>query len=189
MDTSFALDIFQSGQLLWLPLALFLAFIVLYIPSLMVAEAKPMAVGQAIFCYFMKTVGILLMAASIVPLAYNLMSNTVPDITTLYSLVLFLVVGLGIVVHFSRVAYELDEASVVVVRSVFCHCFEAIGALLAIFSGLSLMMMFLVNHVLLDWQMPATLFLLGLLTMLLFSMHLSHKQRTHGTRMAKGKKK
>jgi hypothetical protein len=177
MDTSLSLNFFQSGYVVAVPLAVFLLFILLYIPSMMVPDAKPTAVGQAITCYLMKTLGLLLMATSVFPLTYSLMAKSLPAESTVYSLLLVFVVGVGIITHFSRVCQHIDEASVVVVRSIFSHGFEMLGAVMVVFSALSLMLMFLLTGGFDAWEMPATVFLLGLLLMLMFSIHIGEKRR------------
>ncbi len=184
-DATMSLGLLQSGYALVLPLALFGVFLLFYIPAMMVTDAKPMAVGQAIVCYIMKTLGILLMTTSILPLLYSLMNNTVPQDKSLYSLLLVFVVGLGILVHFSSVSQKVDEPSVVVIRSIFSHGFEVLGMILAVFSGLTLMLQFLLTESFQDWQMPATMLVVGLMFSLLFSLHISERKKGHAKRMVK----
>lgn len=189
MNASLSLNMFQSGYTLVLPLVIFLSFVLLYIPAMLVPDAKPMAVGQAIACYFMKSVGILLMGISLLPLVYNLMGQTIPEEKTLYAFLAIFVIGLGLLVYFAQLAADIDEASVVVVRSIFTHGFEILSTIVAFFSGASLLLMFILTERFVNWEMPAAMLLLSVLTMLLFSVHITDKKRKHSARMAKARKK
>ena len=94
-----------------------------------------------------------------------------------YGLVVTAVFGIGTLVHFSRNVEELDEASVVVVRAIFSHGFEVIGAMVAVLSALSLLLTALLTESFSGWEMPATALIVGTLTALLFSVHIGEKNR------------
>ncbi len=136
----------------------------------------------------MKTLGILLMGTSLLPLTYNLMNSTVPEVTTVYALLLVFLAGLGILVHYSRVTQHIDEPSVMVVRAIFSHGFELLGGLMAVFAALSLMLMFILTKRFDAWQMPAAMLLLGVFLMLMFSVHISDRKKKHASRMGKKKR-
>lgn len=165
----------QSTTLLFASVILVIIFTLLLIPSLLVPGAKPEAAAKAIGCYVLKTIGLLLLASSVIQLMYGLVSLQLPDPGTLSLLVLLLVVGLGIMVHQSRIVATIDEASVSVVRLVFCHTCEMIGKLITLGTGLWLMINLLLLQQVADGAMAGTLLLLGLLLMLLSSVHIRIK--------------
>lgn len=164
----------QPAALLFAPVMLVVTFTLLLIPSLLVPGAKPEAAAKAIGCYILKTIGLLLLASSVIQLMYGLITLQLPDPGTPL-LVLLLVVGLGIMVHQSRIVATIDEASVSVVRLVFCHTCEMIGKLITLGTGLWLMTNLLFLQRVADGAMAGTLLLLGLLLMLLSSVHIRIK--------------
>lgn len=175
MNSTFTFGLFQASYIMTIPVIVFLTFVLLYIPSMMVSGAKPDAVGKGIACYLMKAFGILLMAISMLPLLYNLVSDTLPPMSTVSGLLMVFVFGMGIVVHYSNISHTIEESSVVVVRTVFTHGFEVLGALIALLSMLSLLLTFMLTQTVDGWQMPATSLLFGLMIMLMFSVHISSR--------------
>lgn len=177
MNPTFSFGLFQPSVMVTVPVIIFLSLALLYIPSMMVTGAKPELIGKAIACYLMKTFGMLLMTLSMLPLLYNIISNTLPPMSTVSALLLVFLFGAGTVVHFNRVVHELDDASVVVVRSVFAHGFEVIGAIVALLSALSILLTFLITQTVEGWEMSATALLFGLLLSLMFSVHINERNR------------
>ncbi|HRH94241.1 MAG TPA: hypothetical protein PKV72_06965 [Candidatus Peribacteria bacterium] len=166
---------FQPSYIVTVPAIVFVAFALLYIPSMMVSGSKPDLVGKAIACYLMKTFGMLLMAVSMLPLLYNIISNTLPPMSTVSGLLMVFLFGVGIVVHYSTSVDMIDESSVVVVRTVFAHGFEVLGAIIALLSVLSLLLTFMLTQTVDGWEMPATSLVFGLLITLMFSVHINTK--------------
>lgn len=185
MHTSFSFGLFQPSVVVLVPVIIFLALGLLYIPSMMVPGAKPDAVGKAIACYLMKTFGILLMTLSMLPLVYNIVSNTMPPMPTISALVLVFLFGAGTVLYYNIVVHQVDDASVIVVRTVFAHGFEVIGAIIALLSALSILLTFMITQTVDGWEMPATALLFGLLLSMMFSVHISERNRR--TRTSKKK--
>lgn len=176
----------QSTALLFAPVMLVITFTLLLIPSLLVTGAKPEAATKAIGCYILKTVGLILLAASVIQLTYGLITLRLPDPEESTILVLLLVTGIGIMVHQSRIVATIDAPSVSVVRLVFSHTCELVGALVALGSGLSLMISFLITQNSSGWEMSGTLLLLGLLLMLVSSVHIRIK---NGQRVKSARKR
>jgi len=174
----------QSTALLFAPVILLVTFTLLLIPSLLATGAKPDAAAKAIGCYILKTVGLILIAASVIQLTYGLIIFDVPTGDTLTVLVLLLVTGIGIMIHQSRIVATIDTPSVSVVRLVFSHTCELVGALVALGSGLSLMISLLIAQDTSGWEMSGTLLLLGMLLMILSSVHIRIKNghRVRATR-------
>ncbi len=172
-----SLDVTDSSTMLYVLPFVVLSFVGLFIPSLMVTGAKPEGVAKAICCYMWKTIGLVIMGMSVVQITYGVVTNQLPDYPVLGVLLLFMMIGIGIMVHISRVVAGIDEASSVVPRLVFTYTCEVIGGLIALFSALTMGIGFLLTSVVTDWEMPSTMLLLGLVLMLASSLHTSHKSR------------
>lgn len=173
--SDFSVSLFQSTAVAYALGIVIVAFVLLFIPSLLVPGAKPQGIARAISCYMWKTVGLFVMAMSIVQLAYNLVTGRLPDPQTLSALILLFVVGVGTMVQASRMVKSVDEASSVVVRLVFSHTCEIAGGIIALISCLSIALTVLITGGLTDWEFSATMLLLGVTTMLAASIHIKHK--------------
>lgn len=176
-------QLFQSSLALYIPLSVAVAFGLLFIPSLLVQGAKPENVGKAIGCYMMKTLGVVLVIMSGMQLVSSLIALTLPETPLLLALTLLLVIGIGIMVHESRVLATLDEASVMVPRLVYSHTCEVMGALIAIGASLSLIVTFIVTQDTAGWESAATLLILGITLLLASSLHISHRNRRAARKM------
>ena len=173
--SALSVSIFQSTAVVYALFVVVLLFVLLFIPSLLVTGAKPQGVARAISCYMWKTAGLVIMAMSVIQLAFDVVNEQLPDAPLLSALILLFAVGVGTMVQASRMVKSVDEASVVVVRLIFSHTCEVVGGLIALVSGLSIALSVLLTNQLVDWQMPATTLLLGLTTMLAASIHIKHK--------------
>lgn len=174
--SALSLSFFQSTGMAYALLFVLIAFVLLFIPSLMVTGAKPEGVARAISCYMWKIVGLIILAMSVVQLASDLINGKLPDPPLLSALILLFAVGTGAMVQASRVAKSVDEASSVIVRLIFFHTCEIIGGVIALISALSVALSVLLTNNLefANWQMPATTLLLGLTTMLAASIHIKN---------------
>lgn len=175
--TGLSISLFQPNALLYALLIIVIAYVSLFIPSLMVTGAKPEGIARAISCYLWKTFGLILLSLSVVQLMFGIVNQSIPDFSLLSGLILLLVVGMGIMVHSSRIVAKVDSASAAVPRLVFSHTIEIMGGLIAAISGISLMLGFLVTQRVDGWQMPSTMVLLGIVMMLSASLHISDKNR------------
>lgn len=187
MTSVLSAGLFESSFLLYASFFVAVLFILLFIPSLLVPGAKPEGIGKAITCYLLKTFGLILVALSVVQIVYGMLTLNLPDVPALSAIILVLVVGIGIIVHMSRVLREcVDDASEAVSRLVFCHTIEVIGILIVIISALSIVLSFIVRQRLVGWEMPATTILLGLFMAFTSSVAIN-KRNAHVAR--KGKRK
>lgn len=164
-------SLFQSSLIIYVPLGVFLAFGILMTAGLQATGAKPEGVAKAIACTILKTLGLILISISMVQITYGLLNQTLVISQTFFALILLFVMGVGIMVHESRLAGSIDKASASVPHLVFCHSCRVIGCLIAILSGLSLLMTFLLTGALSNIEMPFTLLILGSLLSLSASVH------------------
>lgn len=153
-----------------LPLAIAGGFLLLFIASLMSPGAKPAGVGKAAYCYSMQAFGIFLMSAGGLPALYGvtekifLKIETYSTETYLALLLLFATGGLLFLWH-EQIAEKIDSASSAVCAVLFWFTFKAVGLLLMLFSGLSLLLtMLLVRPLPTEWWVqPSVLLVYGLL--------------------------
>ncbi len=187
--TGLAFSLFEPSALLYALMVVVIAYVALFIPSMMVTGAKADGVARAISCYLWKTFGLVLIGMSVVQLTNGVMMGQLPDAPLLSALILLFVLGIGIMTHMSRVLANIDHASAMVPRLVFSHTIELIGGLIALVAAVSVMVGFLITQQLdMDgWQMPVTMILLGITMMLSASLHITHKNK-HANKAAKRKK-
>ncbi len=181
-------SLFGSSLLLCAPVVVVLTFTLLLIASLQVTGAKPEQATRAIGSYILKTVGLLMVAASVMELMYALITTDLPEPDRLTGLLFLLVTGLGIMIHESRVVAGIDATSSSAVQLIFAHTCEIVGTLVALFSGLSIIMTFFFTKELTGWEMPTTLLVLGLLLMFSSSVHIHAKHHRAPKRMVVRKK-
>ncbi len=182
--TGFNINLFDASTLLWAIAIIIVMQVALFIPSMMVPGAKPEGIAKAISCYLWKSFGLVLLSMSVVQIAISIVGGTLPQFPLLSALILLFVTGIGIMVHCSRLLARIDHASLSVPRLVFSHTVEIIGGVIAFVSTLSLMLGFLITESVQEWQMPATMAMLGITMMLSASLHISEKNR-HAAKAAK----
>lgn len=153
-------------SVLLLPLAVIQLFALIFIPSMLVPGAKPMAVGKAVYAYTMQTVGIILMVAGAFPALYGVLQKLVyPEelyTTEIYIalLVLFATGGLLFLWH-EQMAQTVDEMSRRVTDALFWFFWRAVGTLSVIVAVLSLLLTMLLTPQPLEpgWWIMSTLIL------------------------------
>ncbi len=163
--------LFQSSLLTYAPIGIVAIFALLMISGLLVTGSKPDAVAKAVGCTILKAFGLLLVSLSSIQIGYGLIAFRLPMTESVLGLVLLLVIGFVIMIHESTVLARIDAASTSVLHALFCQSCKSIGALIAIVSGLSLMMTFLLGRTFIGWEMSATLLLLGSILCLGASFH------------------
>lgn len=161
------------------PLFIAALFILLFIPSLLVTGAKPEGVARAIACVLWKTFGLVLIALSALQFGANLIEGQFPEQQTLSVLVMILVIGIGFMVHASRLLAGVDAASKAVPRLVFFLTAETIGGLMVATSVITIMTNFLLTETMMGWESQGLSLLLGVVLMLGASMHVNPR-RTAG---------
>lgn len=170
-------SLFQSSLMLYIPLSLAVVFAIVFIPSLLSADAKPEGIARAISSYILQTIGVIVLALSAIQLTYALITMQLPELPTLYALILLFCLGIGILVHQSKKVAEIEEASALVPHLIFVHTLEIVGSLVALVSGLSVIITFIVSKNFMGWQMSATMFLLGVTLMMLSSVHIEKRNK------------
>ncbi len=182
--TDFNFSLFDTSTLLYALTAVLVAYVALFIPSMMVPGAKPEGIAKAISCYLWKTFGLILLSMSVVQLMISVIGNSLPESSLLSGLILLLVTGIGVMTHASRVLTTVDHASAMIPRLVFSHTIEIIGGLITFVSALSLMLSFLITTRIDGWELPITMILLGITMMLSASVHITAKNK-HAARAVK----
>ncbi len=172
MDPLSSLSVFEPVHLVVVPALVFGTIAFFLIPSLLAGSgARVDALVKAICCYVMKCFALLLMGVSALLGVYNMITDTVVTMPVVYSLVLVFAVGLLIFTHFNRVIATIDAASVAVPRAIFHHGCVVLGTILAVLSGLSLMLMGLLSGSVAGLAMPASMLLLSTIFAVSFSLH------------------
>jgi|GEM_PF-1396332 len=185
MTPTLSLGLLQSSAILYLAVFIALTFVLILIPGLMVPGAKAEKITKATTCYLIKTIGMLLVGVSVIQILYGFMTLNLPEFPSLFAVLLVLVIGLGLIVHMSRVIHEtVDDASETVPRLVFSHTLEVVGILITVVAGLSMILTFILRQNLDGWEMPATMLLVGILLALSASVHVYNRNR-HVAKRAK----
>lgn len=184
MNPLFHFSIFQPLYLVILPLGIFAVFIALFIPSMMAStNPKPEAISRAISCYILKSVGIGMIAFSAFPVLYMLLINELLPVQSLLPLAFLFLIGAGTVVQSNILVQGVDDVSVAVPRAIFHHSFEVLGAIVALASGLAIVVVPLMTLDISGWEIPASTLILSLILMLSFSLHTT--PRTRDVKMSK----
>ena len=163
--------LFQSSVLITSFFGILAMFTLIMIAGLQVTGAKPEAVAKATSCYIMKTFGLVVLGLSAVQVTFALITLQLPDIQSLLGLVLLFVIGIGIMVYESGIVSGIDAASKSVPHAIFNYSAKLIGGVIAVISGLSLMMTFILGRSVAGWEMSASLLLLGCILCLASSLH------------------
>lgn len=153
-----------------LPLGILAVFVLLFIPSMLSPGAKPAGVGKAVYCYGLQGVGIFLMSIGGLPAVYGVVekfalgTESYATETYLALLLLFATGGLLFLWH-EQAADKIDAASAAVPAVLFWFTFKAVGFVLTVSSGLTLLLtMLLVKPLPPEWWVrPAVLLVYGLL--------------------------
>lgn len=147
---------------LTLPFLLVLLLALVIIASASVSGAKAPKVGQATFHYLLQGLGILFMTVGALPTLLSvLMGPPLPGRIYMSLLWVFLVGGALFLWH-EQAAERLDHASTAVPQAIFLTIIRTIGYLVALFSGLSLLLAVALNRMPAHWWVaPVVLFLYG----------------------------
>lgn len=167
-----------SGQTLSAVLivpAIVTILIALLIASLLVPGAKPEAAGKAIAYHIFKAVGVILLIMSGMQFLFSVFVSSFPETKTLFSLLLFFVIGIGLLIQGSRMIARIDAASAIVCRTVFTYSCIIIGLLSALSGLLSITVNFILTQSVQEWQSPVTIVLTGTV-LALFSSYASGKK-------------
>ncbi|PIR49406.1 hypothetical protein COU79_05045 [Candidatus Peregrinibacteria bacterium CG10_big_fil_rev_8_21_14_0_10_54_7] len=147
------------------PLLLLQSLTLLFIPSMMKNGAQPRKVGEAIFCYLMQSLGILLMTAGALPTLVSVLAGVELAGTTYFTLLVIFAAGGILFLWHDNAVHAIDEAFRAVPGAIFLIMFKIIGYAIVLLWVLSLITT-LMNGIPEDagwWIMPLVMILYGLL--------------------------
>ncbi|OGJ54915.1 hypothetical protein A3D11_02965 [Candidatus Peribacteria bacterium RIFCSPHIGHO2_02_FULL_49_16] len=126
-------------------LLLFALFALILIPSLARDAAKPQDIGEAMYCYFAQSTGIILMSVGGLPILYSVLTR-VPLASLTYSALLFIfaIGGLVFLWH-DHISHHLPESAVLVIRTVYLFAWKFIGFIIFLFTLISFVLHILLN--------------------------------------------
>lgn len=131
-------------------LFLLLIFSLILATSLTREAAKPQAVGEAVYCYLVQSVGIVLMSIGAVPTLYSVFSRTPLQSLTYAALLFVFSIGGLIFLWHDYLVHRLPLPSRTVPEAIYLSMWKFIGFTLLVFSLLSIIL-----NILLRGPMPA----------------------------------
>ncbi|PIP64900.1 hypothetical protein COU77_02625 [Candidatus Peregrinibacteria bacterium CG10_big_fil_rev_8_21_14_0_10_49_16] len=139
-------------------LVLFALFALILLASFAKESAKPQDIGEAIYCYFAQSIGIILMSIGGLPTIYSVLTR-VPLSSLTYSALLFMfaIGGLVFLWH-DHITHHLPQAAKSVPHTVYLFTWKFIGFLLFLLTAIS----FILN-ILLDGSLSMGSFLVHLI--------------------------
>lgn len=121
-------------------LFLLLIFSLILATSLTREAAKPQAVGEAVYCYLVQSVGIVLMSIGAVPTLYSVFSRTPLQSLTYAALLFVFSIGGLIFLWHDYLVHRLPSASRAVPEAIYLSMWKFIGFTLLVFSLLSIIL-------------------------------------------------
>lgn len=145
------------------PLLILQSLALLFIPSMMKSGAQPRQVGEAIFCYTMQSLGILLMTAGALPTLVSVLAGVELAGTTYFTLLVIFAAGGILFLWHDNAVRDINEASRAVPGAIFQNMFKMIGYVIVLVWILSLFTS-LMNGVPSEigwWIMPLVMIIYG----------------------------
>lgn len=137
---------------------------VLFLASLTVPGAKPKNVGEAVYCYIMHGVSVLLMTIGALPTVFSVFAGVAYTGRTYIALLLVFACGGLLFLIQDQATRSLDSASKSVVEAVYMTTLKIIGNLMALMSGISIFLSIVLASFQPGWWVtPFVLLLYGLL--------------------------
>ncbi|MBI1934034.1 hypothetical protein HYS30_00020 [Candidatus Peregrinibacteria bacterium] len=121
-------------------LFLILIFSLILATSLTREAAKPQAVGEAVYCYLVQSVGIVLMSIGAVPTLYSVLSRTPLQSLTYAALLFVFSIGGLIFLWHDYLAHRLPPPSRAVPEAIYLSMWKFIGFAILVFSLLSIIL-------------------------------------------------
>ncbi|MDD4628716.1 MAG: hypothetical protein PHE68_04980 [Candidatus Peribacteraceae bacterium] len=147
-----------------LPLLLALAFALVIIASSSVSGAKASKVGEASFHYLMQGLGILLMTIGAMPTLLSVLMGPAYPGRVYMSLLWVFLVGGSLFLWHEQAAERIERASTQIPQAIFLTVVRTIGYLIALFSGLSLLLSVALGKMPTSWWVaPVVMLLYGAL--------------------------
>lgn len=120
------------------PLTIVLLLATIMMSSLMVKEARPKEVAQAIYCYLMMTLGVLLMSAGGLPTIISVLAGVKLTGATYFTLLIIFAAGGLVFLWHDALVRDVASASRIVSETLFLSLFKIVGHLLVFLWSLSL---------------------------------------------------
>ena len=147
-----------------LPLLTIFFLTVLFLASLSVPGAKPRHVGEAIYCYLMHGVSVLLMTIGALPTVFSVFAGVAYTGRTYIALLLVFACGGLLFLVQDQAVRSLDSASKSVTEAVYTTTIKIIGNLIALLSALSIFLSIVLASFQTGWWVtPFVLLLYGML--------------------------
>ena len=146
------------------PLSVMLLVTLLMFAGMANPGAKARSVGEAVYCYLMHGVGVLLMTIGALPTVFSVFSGVSYTSRTYVALLLVFACGGVLFLVHDQMAHAIDRASKAVIEAVYLFSLKLIGNLIVVFSAISMLL-----HVVLGsfeagwWVSPLVLLLYGFL--------------------------
>jgi hypothetical protein len=176
---------------LFLPFILGAFFALFFIPAFLRDGSTPLAIGHAVYLYFMQALGVILMSLGGIPIVYGVFADEAYSVNTyLALLIIFAAGGITFLFHYAH-ATQLSAAARAVPEALYFYTIKSLGFIVMIFAGLNLVVSMLLRatpFVRGWWVMPMTLFLYGILLLWLTREHPGRGGFMH-TAVASKKKK
>lgn len=147
---------------LLVPIVLVILFSFFLIASLISNNANPSRVAQAIFCFVMMGVGILLMTIAALPTVTSVLAGTSYASATYVGLLIVFATGGCIFLWHDHWVHSLDASSRLVPSLIFIYTVRVIGSLTGLLAGLSIVLTLVLGGAEEGWWiMPVALALYG----------------------------
>ena len=148
------------GRLVAIVLSMLFSFFL--IASLVSSNANPSRVAQAIFCFVMMGIGILLMTVAALPTVTSVLAGTSYASATYVGLLIVFATGGCIFLWHDHWVHSLDSGSRLVPSLIFIYTVKVIGSLTGLLAGLSIVLTIILGGAEEGWWiMPVTLLLYG----------------------------
>lgn len=148
-----------------LPLVLVQLFALLCIPSLMAAPAKARSIVDAIHCYLMQGLGVLLMSVGALPTVFSVLAGVSYPGGTYFGLLLVFAAGGALFLWQDNRSRGLDAASKAVPGAIFFGILRLIGQTSLILAGISFLLSITLEATTVPgwWMMPVLVAVYGAL--------------------------
>ena len=135
----------------------------LIISSMMNREAKPSEVAQAVYCYMMMGLGILLMSAGALPTIISVLAGVKLSGATYFTLLIIFAAGGALFLWHDAIVRDVPERSRKVTETLFIFLFKIAGHLLVFLWGLSFLVTILNGSSIEKgwWIMPVVMMIYG----------------------------
>lgn len=146
------------------PLLVILGLTLLYLASLAYPGAKPKGVGEAIYCYLLHGISVMLMTIGALPTVYSVFASVSYYGRTYVGLLLVFACGGLLFLIQDQAVRTLDSASKAVVESVYMLTLKIIGNVLTLLTALSILLNVVLGSYKEGWWVtPFVLLLYGML--------------------------